>query len=208
MTLQSFSGVFPRPSLRRLGLVLLAAGLFLLAGCDQTGQMNYQPKYNPYAASPLFANGTSAQNPIPGTVPYSADGSILSPARTGLDETGAAVKTFPVPVTKELVQKGQERFGIYCTPCHGVKGDGNGKATGFGFPKPPDLLASNAKGLSDGDIFAIITNGRGKMFSYGYRVKADERWAVISYIRAMQLKNGPVDPASLTADEINQIGKQ
>ena len=76
------------------------------------------------------------------------------------------------------------------------------------FPKPPSLLADNAKALTDGQIFEIITNGRGNMFPYGYRVKPNERWAVIAYVRAMQLKNGAVNAKDLTPDEINQLGSQ
>lgn len=191
---------------RWLLLALLAGAFLLLAGCEQTGQMVAQPRYNPLAPSSFFPNGQSALMPVPGSVPFMATGSPNDPALTGLDTSGKPLKGWPVKVDAALLQLGQERYSIYCVPCHGTSAQGNGKVTGFGFPKPPDLLTN--KTLSNGDIFNVITNGKGKMFSYGYRVKPPERWAIIAYLRAMQLKNGEVDPASLTPDQLNQIGSQ
>ncbi len=195
-------------SFYRALIVLAAFAALLLAGCQETGDMRYQPRYNPLAASPLFADGRSARPLQPGTVAYSGQGSPNDPALTGLDETGKPVKGFPSSVTvdEKLVAKGEERFNIYCKPCHGPAGEGNGTVIGFGFSKPPSLLADNAKTLTNGDIFQIITNGRGKMWPYGYRVKADERWAVISYVRALQLKNGAVKASDLTPADLQQIG--
>ena len=203
MTLKHPQLPFPRRLLLYGGL---AVAFFLLAGCDQTGQMVQQPRYNPLSSSAVFPNGQSALMPVAGSVPFQATGSPNDPRLTGQDNSGQPVKGWPVKVDAALVQLGQTRYNIYCVPCHGSTAQGNGKVIGFGFPKPPDLLAN--KTLSNGDIFNVITNGKGKMFSYGYRVKPDERWAVIAYIRAMQLKNGSVDPTSLTPDQLNQIGSQ
>ena len=201
----------PRPASRKPARRwLMASGLiaafFLLAGCAQTGQMVAQPRYNPLSSSSFLPNGQSAQLPAPGSVPFQATGSPNDPALTGLDASGQPVKGWPVKVDAALVTLGQERYNIYCIPCHGPTAQGNGKVTGFGFPKPPDLLAN--KTLTNGDIFNVITNGKGKMFAYGYRVQPNERWAIIAYLRAMQLKNGAVDPAALTPDQLNQIGSQ
>jgi mono/diheme cytochrome c family protein len=187
---------------------LLVIGLLFLTGCDQIGQMRDQPRYDPLQASDFFADGRSARVPPEGTVPYSPDESPSDSKLTGLDENGNPLTSLPVAVTKELVLKGQERYNIYCIPCHGPAGEGNGKVTGLGFPKPPSLLSDDAKALTDGAIFEVITFGKEKMFPYGYRVKPDERWAVIAYIRALQLKNGAVKPADLTADELKQLGGQ
>jgi mono/diheme cytochrome c family protein len=199
-----------RTSLYRALIVLAAFAALLLAGCQETGTMVDQPRYDPYEASPLFADGRSARPLQPGTVAYAAEGSLNAndPALTGLDETGQPAQGFPASVTVDdkLLAKGQERFDIYCIPCHGPAGEGNGKVTGFGFGKPPSLLADQAKALTNGDIFQIITNGRGKMWPYGYRVKADERWAVIAYVRALQLKNGAIKASDLTPADLQQIG--
>jgi mono/diheme cytochrome c family protein len=167
-----------------------------------------QPRYDPLEASDLFADGRSARQPVPGTVPYAGDSSPNAPALTGLAENGAPYQGFPVSVDAALVQHGKERYNIYCIPCHGAAGEGNGRVTGFGYGQPPSLLEANARGLSNGEIFQIIQNGRGKMFPYGYRVKAPERWAIIAYIRAMQIQNGAVNVQELTPEQIDQIGKQ
>lgn len=204
-TLQTFQ----RSNSGRRWMVAAIAIVFLfLAGCDKTGTLIDQPRYDPLEAGDLFADGQSARQPVPGTVPYSGDSSPNSPELTGQADNGEPTKGFPVKVDQKLVQLGQERYNIYCIPCHGPAGEGNGKVTAFGFGKPPSLLADPAKALSDGDIFMIIENGRGKMFPYGYRVKAPERWAVIAYVRALQLKNGAANPQELTPEQIDQIGKQ
>ncbi|MBE0698332.1 MAG: cytochrome c [Anaerolineaceae bacterium] len=187
---------------------ILVFGLLFLSGCDQTGQLIDQPRYDPLQASEFFPDGRSARIPPAGVVPYFAEGSPTDPKLTGMDENGEMLTTLPVEVTQDLVGLGQERYNIYCVPCHGPAGEGNGKVTGFGFEKPPSLLSDEAKSLTDGAIFEVIAIGKGKMFPYGYRVKPDERWAVISYIRALQLKNGAVNPADLTPDELNQLGGQ
>jgi mono/diheme cytochrome c family protein len=206
------SGSTRRPAAARLGggIALAAAALMALSGCAETGQMNSQPRLNPLSSSALWADGSSARPLVAGSVPYAAADSAApdSPALTGVDEQGNPLQGLPVDATSDLVQRGQERYEIYCRVCHGPTGEGNGQVVTFGFPKPPSLLSDDAKALTDGEIFAVIRDGRGKMFSYGYRVKAEDRWAVIAYLRAMQLKNGKVDVSQLSEDELKQIGSQ
>lgn len=188
-------------------LLLIVSSLFMV-GCDQTGQLTDSPYYRPLEESTFFADGRSARPFLPGTVPYMAgDQSPNDPALTGLNETtGEPVEGFPVDVNMELLAYGQERFEIYCVPCHGPAGEGNGRVTGFGFPKPASLLEN--KNLTSGQIFEIITNGQGDMFPYGYRVKPNARWAIIAYIRALQQRGGAVNVQDLTPEEINKIGNQ
>lgn len=193
---------------RWLAIAAIAVVSLLLAACDQTGTMIEQPRYDPLEPGDLFADGHSARLPVPGTVPYTGDSSPNAPELTGLAEYGGPYQGFPVTVDAALVQHGQERYNIYCIPCHGPAGEGNGRVTAFGYGNPPSLLEANAKGLSNGEIFQIIQNGKNKMFPYGYRVKAPERWAIIAYIRAMQIQNGAVNPQHLTPEQIDQIGKQ
>ncbi|OJX43850.1 MAG: hypothetical protein BGO78_02480 [Chloroflexi bacterium 44-23] len=187
-----------------LGVSLVA--FLLLSGCAEAGQMRYQPRLNPLSATTLFANGSSAQVFVPNTVPYSSDPLGDIAINSALDVDGKPLLGFPMPITKELVTEGQERFNIYCVPCHGDTGQADGMAVAFGFPKPPDLLSDVIIAKNNYTIFDTITNGFGLMFPYGYRVKPSERWAVIAYIRALQIKNGPVTPADLTPADLNQIG--
>lgn len=189
---------------RWLGLVWLA-GCLLLMGCNVTGDMNHQPYNRPLSASDFFADGRSARPLVEGTVPQT-DEQANGPAETGLAPDGTPLKGFPVPVTNDLVKRGQERFDIYCVVCHDPDGHGNGKAIPFGVAKPPDLLGDTVKALDNGDYFKVITEGKGNMFSYAYRVKAPDRWAIIAYLRAMQLKNGHLTE-DLTPAELQQIGQ-
>lgn len=207
MTLFSSSRSNPGPAMTRwLSLSLLVVGLLLLAGCQASGNMDTQPYNRPLSASDFFANGSSARNIVAGTVPQT-DQPANDPALTGLTPTGDPVTAFPVPVTNDLIKRGQERYGIFCAICHGVDGHGDGKVVvTYKFPKPHDLLASENKTLAIGKIFDIITNGQGNMLSYAYRVKAPDRWAVIAYLRAMQLKNGHLTQ-DLTPAELGQLGK-
>jgi len=189
---------------RRLGVVILSACFLLLAGCQQSGAMDTQPYNRPLSASDFFADGRSARGLVPGTVSQT-DQKVDDPALTGKDEGGNDITNFPVPVTNDLLKRGKERFEIYCMVCHGVDGHANGKVVTYGFPKPPDLLDDSVKELPNGLLFDVITNGKGKMFSYGYRVKPADRWAVIAYLRAMQLKNGHLTQ-DLTPAELQQLG--
>lgn len=189
------------------GAILVLMALLFTVGCAQTGQMVEQARYEALEPSELFPDGKSARPFLPGTVPYQAEGSPNDPLLTGLTEDGEPVEDFPLEITQELVATGQERYNIFCVPCHGPTGEGNGRVTTqYGFTRPPSLLDGSQ--LSNGQIFNVIANGQGNMFPYGYRVKANERWAVIAYIRAMQLKGGAVQPAELTPDELNQLGAQ
>ncbi|MCC6147277.1 MAG: cytochrome c [Anaerolineaceae bacterium] len=191
---------------RRMGFGLLTICLILLTGCQASGDMRVQPYNRPLSANSFFADGRSARPFVAGTVPQT-DQRVDDPALTGKNEDGDYITNLPVPVTNELIQRGQERFDIYCVVCHGVDGHANGKAIAFGFPKPPDLLQDSAKAIADGKIFDIITNGQGNMLPYGYRVKAPDRWAVIAYIRAMQLNNGHLTQ-DLTPDQLKQLGNK
>lgn len=144
----------------------------LLAGCGLT--MTEQRKYKTYAPATVWSDGTSAR-PLPaGTV---AQGDVAR----------AAAASTPPPVTDALLARGRERFGIYCAPCHGLAGDGDGIIVAHGFPRPPSyhldrLLAAPAPHFVD-----VITHGYGAMYAYADRVGPHDRWAIAAYIRALQL---------------------
>lgn len=207
MTLFSYSFPNLKSSLGRwLILSLLPISLILLTGCSFKGSMNVQAYNRPLTASEFFADGRSSRSLIEGTVPQT-DQLLTDSVLTGKNENGDLLTYNPVPITIELVNRGQERYEIYCEVCHGLDGHADGKAISLGFPAPPDLLDSNAQALSDGKMFDIITNGQVTMLSYAYRVKTPDRWAIIAYIRAMQLNGGHLT-ADLTPEQLQQLGNK
>jgi hypothetical protein len=163
-----------------------AVGVLLAcSGCRQ--DMHVQPRYNPYEPTDFFDDGQSARMPVAGTVPR---GELsLGPQEllyTG-KVNGAVAEVFPFPVTREIMNRGQERFNIYCTPCHGMAGEGDGMIVQRGFRSPPSFHVDRLRTAPAGHFFDVITNGFGVMYAYGSRVPPRDRWAIIAYIRALQL---------------------
>lgn len=168
---------------RPLGLLCIAAALAMASlGCHQ--DMWNQPRYKPLAKTSFFADGLSARPQVPGVVPYGYG------ARDGLLHTGKVdgelANTFPYPVTREVILRGQERFGIYCTPCHGRLGDGQGMIVQRGFKRPPSYHIDRLREAPAGYFFDVITNGFGTMYSHASRVSPEDRWAISAYIRTLQ----------------------
>jgi cbb3-type cytochrome c oxidase subunit III len=163
-----------------------ATGLLLLcAGCRQ--DMHVQPRYNPFDPTDFFEDGQSARMPVAGTVPRGE--LTLGPQEllyTGKVD-GAASEVFPFPVTREVLDRGRERFNIYCSPCHGMSGDGDGMIVQRGFRRPPSLHIDRLRNAPAGHFFDVITNGFGVMYAYGDRISPRDRWAITSYVRALQL---------------------
>ena len=165
--------------------MLAAAGILLVcAGCRQ--DMHVQPRYNPYDPTNFFEDGQSARMPVAGTVPR---GDLT----LGPDEllytgkvNGQPGTAFPFSVTREVMERGQERFNVFCTPCHGLAGDGDGMIVQRGFRHPPSLHEDRLRTAPVGYFFEVITNGFGVMYPYGYRVPPRDRWAIIAYVRALQ----------------------
>jgi len=149
-----------------------AALAILLAGCGQNLSMNDQRKYAEWERGTLFRNGRVVQAPPAGTVARNAE--PLDP-----------VATRP-PMTLALVQRGRERFGIFCAPCHGQAGDGNGIVAQRGFPHPPDYTEARLVSAPDRYLFDVISHGHGAMYSYADRMPPKDRWAIAAYIRALQ----------------------
>ncbi|MGA2247533.1 MAG: cytochrome c [Verrucomicrobiota bacterium] len=160
--------------------------------------MDRQPKLRPQEPNSFFANGLSSQLPPAGTVARSepiqtAGGPVYgfedSPVNTGrLAGTTNFVETNPLPVDEALLQRGRERFDIYCAPCHGRLGDGNGVTKRLGvMPTVANLHDKRIVELTDGEIFNTVTRGKSTMGAYGPLMPAQDRWAVIAYLRALQL---------------------
>ena len=192
-----------------------AAALGLaLGGCEKAMQNMYnQPKYKPLAASTLWADGQSARAGVPGTIAHSAGvlagtssgrlGAQPLPVRTEavypLDARGEIKAELapdsarplrmanPLPLTAATLARGQERFNIYCSPCHSEAGDGDGMVVRRGFPHPPSYHSERLRYAPDAHFFSVITHGYGAMYSYADRIEPDDRWAIVAYIRALQL---------------------
>jgi mono/diheme cytochrome c family protein len=160
--------------------------------------MNRQLKLRPQEANAFFANGVSSQLLPPGTIARSepvqtANGPVYpfedSPVNTGrVTGTTNFVEMNPLPVTGELLQRGRERFDIYCAPCHGRLGDGNGITKKLGLmPAVANLHDQRIVVMTDGEIFNTITHGKSTMAAYGPLMPTQDRWAAIAYLRALQL---------------------
>lgn len=143
-----------------------------VAGCtDQS--MTRQPHYGTNAPAPVFANGSAAQTPPTGTISLG-------------DAAYAEASTNPPRVDMAVLERGKERFGIFCAPCHGYEGDGDGAIVRRGFPRPPSYYEPLLMEASAQLFFDTITNGFGIMYSYGSRITPHDRWAIAAYIRALQ----------------------
>jgi hypothetical protein len=148
--------------------------------------MHDQPKYIPLRPSNFFGDGRSERPIIEGTV---ARGQLYDDTAfyTGKSADGKFVDTFPFPVTKDVILRGQQRFNIYCTPCHDRNGTGNGMVVQRGFRHPPSYHIDRLRMVPNGYIFDVITNGFGAMPEYAVQIQPADRWAVVSYVRALQL---------------------
>lgn len=147
--------------------------------------MDSQPKYKAQSKGDFFADGMSMRTPPEGTV---ARGQLRDDAAyyMGRDEKGNLVKENPVPVTMALLHRGQERFNIYCSPCHGQTGLGNGIIVQRGMLPPPNFHDERLLKVEDGHFFDVMTNGIRNMSSYKSQVPVADRWAITAYIRALQ----------------------
>ncbi len=174
----------------------LAAGALALTGCrgmvseappiHPNLNMDFQQRFDPQEANTFFADGLSMRTPVAGTVARGherADG-VFYRGENG----GAYVQTSPVPLTEELLQRGQQRFNIYCSVCHGKAGDGKGIImTGqYGYTPAPSYHEDKYRTIEDGYIFHVIGNGVRSMPGYAQQIPVADRWAIVAYIRALQ----------------------
>jgi cytochrome c553 len=171
-----------RSGLRPLALLSILALLLLGAGCAPN--MSEQPRYNPLAPSDFFPDGRSGRPAVPGTVPHGMQ--PLDPSFYTGKRNGEEVERMPVPITREMLARGREHFDIFCSPCHGRGGNGEGMIVMRGFRQPPSYHLQRLRDAPDGHFFAVMTQGFGEMASYANRVDPADRWAITAYIRALQ----------------------
>lgn len=198
---------------RRFALLLVACiGSIVAAGCGVRYDMQDQPRYRAYKKSEFFVDGRASRDVVAGTVargqlrdnPAFFTGQIENAdpnavVQSTTDAAGNTIVTsfpnaiteFPVPVTKELVDRGEERYNIYCSVCHGPLGNGDGMIVRRGFPKPPTYHDDRLRNAPVGHFFDVITRGFGRMSSYAEVVSPADRWAIVAYIRALQLSQNP-----------------
>jgi mono/diheme cytochrome c family protein len=179
--------------------------------------MDHQAKYKPQAESNFFADGRADRPIPPGTVPYGrgpgvevrrndlgdpVGGEFHDPAYLRADDLhyagknpdGTFARGFPVPVSEKMIRRGQNRYMIYCYPCHGALGDGNGITKSYGMLVTPSYHDDRLRTMPEGEIFNTITHGKNTMFSYADKLAPDDRWAVVAYVRALQrARHGTID---------------
>ena len=187
--------------------------------------MDRQPKLRPQAANSFFPDGFSSQQPIAGTIARGTPWEDTE-ANTGkVPGTTNWVTTIPVKVTQELMARGEQRYNINCSPCHGVQGDGKGITTKFGMAVIADLHDGATRKVpqqSDGEIFNTLSYGKGLMQGYAANIPIQDRWAIVAYVRALQrsrlgtLEDVPADmrasvtrplPPTATATATNAAAK-
>ena len=199
MLLKAFGS---RWGLRPASCVLIALGALSLAGCRQ--DMQDQPKFIPYRPTNFFADGRSQRPLIEGTVArghLNADTAFY----TGKTADGKPIDTFPFPVTKEVVERGQNRFNIYCAPCHDRTGSGNGMIVRRGYAHPPSYHIDRLRQAPDGHIYDVITSGFGAMPDYAAQIAPRDRWAIVAYVRALQMsQNATIN--DVPAEARTQLG--
>lgn len=199
--------------------LLLTAFCLLAVGCRY--DMQDQPRYKAYKKSDFFSDGRASRDLPAGTVARgnlredkifftgkkeNADPNVQ--VQTTTDATGNTlvssfpndVEKMPVEVTKELVNRGQERYNIYCIVCHGPVGAGNGMIVRRGYSQPPTYHDDRLRNAPDGHFYDVITNGWGKMNGYAAQIPVADRWAIVSYIRALQVSQDPNGNMTMNAN--------
>ena len=164
-------------------LTCAAACLLCCAGCHR--DMRNQPRYEEFEASSFFANGQSARPLMPGTI---ARGQLREDTAffTGKEDE-KLVADLPIELDRAVLLRGQSRFNIFCSPCHDMTGRGNGMIVQRGFRKPPSMHIERLRTAPAGHFFDVMTNGFGAMPSYAVPIEPADRWAIVAYVRALQL---------------------
>jgi hypothetical protein len=197
-------------------MMLVLAAMSLMAGCRQ--DMHNQPKFIPLRSNTFFPDQRSARYPVSGTVPRLEDATMdaeqLDPSSYFLTgKHGAAFgNELPFPLTREVMDRGEQRFNIYCSPCHARIGDGDGMIVQRGYKHPPSFHQERLRNAPVGYFFDIMSNGLGAMPDYASQIKPSDRWAIAAYIRALQMSQhateadvAPADRDKLNVPQENEI---
>jgi hypothetical protein len=193
ITAAIFSAPFAYSAVKKtsIALSIAMAALLLLAGCRE--DMQVQPRINPLRISDFYGDSRSARPLVDGTIARGQlrNDSYFYTGMVGKDPGNE----MPFPVTREVLQRGRERFNIFCAPCHSELGDGNGMVVQRGYRRPPSYHIDRLRNAPLGHFYDVISNGFGVMPDYAAQVPPHDRWAIVAYIRALQLSQNA--PASL-----------
>jgi mono/diheme cytochrome c family protein len=175
----------------RLALILLAAP-WCLGGCERAMHDMYaQPRYGAGSPSTLFSDGNAARTPPAGTVTFG----------TGEPDASPGIRS------RSMLERGRNRFDIYCAPCHGESGDGAGMVVERGFPAPPSYHTQKLREVPDSHLYEVISRGYGVMYPYADRIDPVDRWAIVAYIRALQLSQNAAC-SQLSTEDLRKLGSQ
>jgi mono/diheme cytochrome c family protein len=172
---------------RMTAILCGATCALLLAGCSLKQDMAVQPAYRPLWPSDFFSDGRSERPLVENTV---ARGSVDNDALVVAKDSNK----FPLPISSELLERGETRYKIFCTPCHGLQGDGNGMVAMRGMKHPPTYHQDRLRQSPNGYFYDVITNGFGAMFGYSAQIPPKDRWAIVAYVRALQLSRNAKAP--------------
>ena len=203
----------------RLARLVILASVAALTGCARgctssrppihlNPSMDNQPKVLAQTSSEFFYNGASMREPVPGTIAIGElkeDGAFF----TGKDAAGTFVAKIPVPVNETVVERGRQRYVIYCQPCHDARGDGKGILFQRGNVPTASFHQEKVLNYPDGQIFDVITNGQGLMAGYRWPIPPADRWAIIAYVRELERKrlaSAPAAPAPANAPAVKPAG--
>jgi len=177
-------------------MVFLAAILTVFTGCSRerpsakppihlNPNMDNQEKFLPQSQNKFYADSSAQRQPVPGTIArgYLRNDDVYF---RGMKSNGELIEIVPVDIDIHLLERGRERFDIYCSPCHSRIGDGRGIMVERGYPPPPSFHTDRLREVPDGHIFDVITNGLRNMPSYKHQVPVADRWAIVAYLRALQ----------------------
>lgn len=208
-----------KSKVNRIGFAFLLFTFAFLTGCGVRFDMQDQPRYRAYKKSEFFADKRGSRDQVEGTVARGQlrdnkgfyTGKVDNPTNVAPETTTDAlgntlvssfpndIDEFPIPVTKELVDRGQNRYNIYCIVCHGPVGNGDGMIVRRGFPQPPTYHDDRLRNAPVGHFYDVITNGWGKMNGYSYQIQPADRWAIVAYIRALQVGQNPEENLRMTS---------
>lgn len=181
----------PTTNNQRCWILLAFVPLLFLAACRE--DMQNQPRFNPLRMSDFYEDGRSSRPLVPGTV---ARGNLRADTYFYTGMIGNKIgNVMPFPVTQQVLERGQERYNIYCAPCHSRTGDGNGMIVQRGYRRPPSYHTDRLRTAPLGHFYDVMTNGFGAMPDYSQQITPQDRWNIVAYIRALQLSQAA--PASM-----------